>query len=49
MFYQNFKKIAIKDISYEHKKIFNYIGFNDNTSIVDICDWHINKLKKLTN
>lgn len=28
------------------KKLMNYIGFDDNTLLVDICDWHIRKLKK---
>ena len=28
------------------KKLMNYIGFDDNTSLVDICDWHIRKLKQ---
>lgn len=28
------------------KKLMNYIGFDDNTLLVDICDWHIRKLKQ---
>ena len=27
------------------KKLMNYIGFDDNTLLIDICDWHIEKLK----
>ncbi len=28
------------------KKLMNYIGFKDDTLLVDICDWHIKKLKQ---
>ena len=28
------------------KKLMNYIGFDDNTLLTDICDWHIEKLKQ---
>ena len=26
------------------KKLMNYIGFDDNTLLVDICDWHIRNI-----
>lgn len=28
------------------KKLMKYIGFDDNTLLTDICDWHIRKLKQ---
>lgn len=28
------------------KKLMNYIGFKDDTLLVDICNWHIKKLKQ---
>lgn len=28
------------------RKLMNYIGFDDNTLLTDICDWHIRKLKQ---
>lgn len=28
------------------KKLMSYIGFDDNTLLTDICDWHIRKLKQ---
>ena len=28
------------------KKLMNYIGFADNTLLVDICEWHLKKLKQ---
>ena len=37
-------KLEQTDIGF--KKLMNYIGFDDNTLLVDICDWHIKKLKQ---
>jgi hypothetical protein len=37
--------IALKDTDFGLKKLMNYIGFSDDTLLVDICDWHIDKLK----
>ena len=28
------------------KKLMNYIGFNDDTLLTEICNWHIKKLKQ---
>ena len=36
-------KLSQTDIGF--KKLMNYIGFDDNTLLIDICDWHIEKLK----
>ena len=45
-FYQEIGgNITLKQTDNGFKKLMNYIGFDDNTLIVDICDWHINKLK----
>ena len=38
------KKIKLKDTDSNFISLMKYIGFNDNDSLIDICDWHINKL-----
>ena len=38
--------ITISQTDKGFKKLMNYIGFNDDTLLVDICDWHIKKLKQ---
>lgn len=46
-FYQEIGgNITLKQTDNGFKKLMNYIGFDDNTLIVDICDWHIKKLKQ---
>ncbi len=45
-----YKKIN-KDLTLDYaddgfKKLMNYIGFDKESKLVDICDWHINKLLK---
>ena len=46
-FYQEIGgNISLKETDVGFKKLMNYIGFDDNTSLADICDWHINKLKQ---
>ena len=46
-FYQEIgNKITLNQTDDGFKKLMNYIGFEDNTSLADICDWHINKLKQ---
>ena len=46
-FYQEIGgNISLKETDVGFKKLMNYIGFEDNTSLADICDWHINKLKQ---
>jgi hypothetical protein len=37
--------IMLKDTDFGLKKLMNYIGFSDDILLMDICDWHINKLK----
>ena len=38
--------ITLKQTDKGFKRLMNYIGFNDDTLLVDICDWHIKKLKQ---
>ena len=46
-FYQEIgNKITLNQTDDGFKKLMNYIGFDDNTSIVEICNWHINKLEQ---
>lgn len=46
-FYQEIGgNITLKQTDIGFKKLMNYIGFNDDTLLVDICDWHIKKLKQ---
>lgn len=46
-FYQEIGgNITLKQTDIGLKKLMNYIGFNDDTLLVDICDWHIKKLKQ---
>ncbi len=45
-FYQKIGgKIKLSQTDYGFRKLMNYIGFDDNTLLTDICDWHIKKLK----
>ena len=47
-FYQEIgRNITLAQTDNGFKKLMNYIGFDDNTSLVDICDWHIRKLKRV--
>lgn len=49
-FYQNIGgKIKLSQTDYGFKKLMNYIGFNDNILLTDICDWHIKNLNKRRN
>lgn len=46
-FYQEIgNTITLEQTDIGFKKLMNYIGFDDNTLLVDICDWHIKKLKQ---
>lgn len=46
-FYQEIGgNIILQQTDNGFKKLMNYIGFDDNTSLVDICNWHIRKLKQ---
>lgn len=36
--------IKLSETDYGFKKLMNYIGFNDNMLLTDICKWHIKKL-----
>ena len=46
-FYQEIGgNISLKETDVGFKKLMNYIGFDDNALLVDICDWHISKLKQ---
>lgn len=46
-FYQEIGgNITLKQTDDGFKKLMNYIGFNDDTLLVDICDWHIKNLKQ---
>jgi hypothetical protein len=40
------KNLKLKESNDGFRKLMNYIGFDDETLIIDICDWHINLLKK---
>lgn len=45
-FYQKISdNITLGQTDSGFKKLMNYIGFKDDTLLVDICDWHIKKLK----
>lgn len=37
--------ILLNDICELTQQLFDYIGFNKNTKMTEICDWHIEKLK----
>ena len=44
-FYSKYnKKIKLKNTDSSFISLMKYIGFNENDSLIDICDWHINKL-----
>lgn len=47
---QFYKKIGgninLSQTDYGFKKLMNYIGFDDNALLTDICDWHIKNLSK---
>ena len=46
-FYQEIgNTITLRQTDIGFKKLMNYIGFDDNTLLVDICDCHIKKLKQ---
>lgn len=38
------KNIKLKDADENFSRLMKYIGFNDDDLLVDICNWHINKL-----
>lgn len=49
-FYQKLGgKIKLSQTDYGFRKLMNYIGFNDNILLTDICDWHIKILNKRRN
>ena len=44
-FYQKYdKNFKLKNADSNFITLMNYIGFNSEDTIVDICEWHINKL-----
>lgn len=44
-FYQKYNKnFKLKNADSNFITLMNYIGFNSEDTIVDICEWHINKL-----
>lgn len=46
-FYQKIgSNITLKETDIGFKKLMNYIGFDDNTLLTEICEWHIKKLKQ---
>ena len=46
-FYKNIGgNITLKDTDYGFKKLMKYIGFSEDTLLIDICDWHLEKLTK---
>ena len=45
-FYININKdMKLKELNKDFIYLMNYIGFENNDKIKDICDWHINKLE----
>ncbi len=46
-FYSLVKGIKLCNTDYSFQKLMNYIGFTGNTPIMQIIDWHIEKLSKL--
>ena len=44
-FYEKYNKnFQLKDTDSNFITLMKYIGFNDNDLLIDICDWHIQKL-----
>ena len=39
------KDITVADICEEHRKLLIYVGFDYSSRIVDVCQWHIDRLK----
>ena len=39
------KNVTLKYADIEFQKLMYEIGFNENSTMVDVCKWHINKLK----
>lgn len=37
--------LKLKDADESFRRLMNYIGFEDETKIIDICEWHICKLQ----
>jgi len=37
--------LKLKDADESFRRLMNYIGFDDETKIIDICEWHICKLQ----
>lgn len=47
-FYQKYNKnFKLKDADSNFIILMNYIGFDNEDTMVDICEWHINKLSNL--
>ena len=44
-FYKTLKNIKLKHVESAFKILMNYAGFDDNTNMIDICYWHLQKLK----
>ena len=38
--------ITLEQADVGFRRLMNYIGFTNDTSITKICDWHIKKLKQ---
>lgn len=46
-FYQEIgSNITLEQTDNGFKKLMNYIGFDNNTPLTKICEWHIKKLKQ---
>ena len=46
-FYQKIgKNITLEQTDDGFKKLMNYVGFDKNTLLTEICEWHIKKLKQ---
>lgn len=38
--------LTLEQVDVGFRKLMNYIGFKNDTSLIEICDWHIKKLKQ---
>lgn len=45
-FIKNCSNITLDKADNGFKKLMNYIGFDNNTPLTKICEWHIKKLKQ---
>lgn len=45
-FYEKIGPIILSQTDIGFRKLMNYVGFSDDSLLVDICKWHISKLKQ---